>query len=144
MGSIDLTCTAISSQPLIFRMKAIIVSCLVVVLSVYLEAALVDVNKDGVYDRNEFHWAFPNADLYQEFDRVDANKDGLITGEEVEGSRTSQCPSDCQQNPCNCDIASGEYLNCVMNRDCFWDRSLGWSSGRCRCHTIDEIINLGG
>merc|ERR1712242_207818 len=84
MGSIDLTCTAISSQPLIFRMKAIIVGCLVVVLSVYLEAALVDVNEDGVYDRNEFHWAFPNADLYQEFDRVDANKDGLITSEEAE------------------------------------------------------------
>merc|ERR1712242_39173 len=73
---------AIISQ-LNFRMR-LIVGCLVVVLSVYLEAALVDVNKDGVYDRNEFHWAFPNADLYQEFDRVDANKDGLITSEEAE------------------------------------------------------------
>ena len=62
----------------------LIVGCLVVVLSVFLEAALVDVNKDGVYDRNEFHWAFPNADLYQEFDRVDANRDGLITNEEAD------------------------------------------------------------
>ena len=67
----------------------LIVGCLVVVLSVYLEAALLDVNKDGVYDRNEFHWAFPNADLYQEFDRLDANKDGLITSEEVELGRTA-------------------------------------------------------
>ena len=67
----------------------IIVGCLVIVLSVYLEAALLDVNKDGVYDRNEFHWAFPNADLYQEFDRLDANKDGLITSEEVELGRTA-------------------------------------------------------
>merc|ERR1712242_72464 len=89
MGSIDLAYTAKSSQTSIFRMK-IIVGCLVVVLSVYLEAALVDVNKDGVYDRNEFHWAFPNADLYQEFDRVDANKDGLITSEEIEPAAISR------------------------------------------------------
>ena len=67
----------------------LIVGCLVVVLSVYLEAALLDVNKDGVYDRNEFHWAFPNADLYQEFDRLDANKDGLISSEEVEPAAIS-------------------------------------------------------
>ena len=67
-----------------FRMKVIVISCLVVLLPVCLKAALVDVNQDGVYDRNEFNWAFPNADLYEEFGRIDTNNDGLITGEEAD------------------------------------------------------------
>ena len=64
----------------------VVVSSLVVLLSVYLEASplIIDINQDGVYDRNEFHWAFPDADLYQEFARADTDKDGLITGEEAD------------------------------------------------------------
>merc|ERR1711884_302237 len=81
------TCPTKSSQHIIFRMKIVVVSCLVVVLSGYLEASLVDVNKDGVYDRNEYHWAFPQADLYQDFAKIDTNNDGLVTDEELEVSK---------------------------------------------------------
>merc|ERR1712242_144944 len=44
---------------------------------------IADVNGDGAIDRNEFNWAFPNVDLYEEFGKLDTNNDGFI--DETEG-----------------------------------------------------------
>ena len=43
----------------------------------------IDVNGDGFIDRNEFHWTFPELDLYEEFGRLDTNNDGFITIDEL-------------------------------------------------------------
>merc|ERR1712242_55429 len=44
---------------------------------------IADVNGDGAIDRNEFNWAYPNVDLYEEFGKLDTNNDGFI--DETEG-----------------------------------------------------------
>merc|ERR1711878_267555 len=38
----------------------------------------IDVNNDGRIDRAEFHWANPDLDLYEEFGKLDLDKDGFI------------------------------------------------------------------
>merc|ERR1712242_415771 len=48
-----------------------------------LNSEIADVNGDGAIDRNEFNWAFPNVDLYEEFGKLDTNNDGFI--DEIEG-----------------------------------------------------------
>merc|ERR1712242_319370 len=48
-----------------------------------LNTEIADVNGDGAIDRNEFNWAFPNVDLYEEFGKLDTNNDGFI--DEIEG-----------------------------------------------------------
>merc|ERR1712242_51970 len=48
-----------------------------------LDREIADVNGDGAIDRNEFNWAFPNVDLYEEFGKLDTNNDGFI--DEIEG-----------------------------------------------------------
>merc|ERR1711884_144316 len=48
-----------------------------------LRNEIADVNGDGAIDRNEFNWAFPNVDLYEEFGKLDTNNDGFI--DETEG-----------------------------------------------------------
>ena len=44
----------------------------------------VDVNEDGMVDRNEFYWTFPELDLYEQFGKLDVNNDGFITIDELE------------------------------------------------------------
>merc|ERR1712242_623745 len=48
-----------------------------------VRSEIADVNGDGAIDRNEFNWAFPNVDLYEEFGKLDTNNDGFI--DETEG-----------------------------------------------------------
>ena len=43
----------------------------------------VDVNADGLIDRNEFGWVFPEVDLYEGFGYFDANNDGFISIDEL-------------------------------------------------------------
>ena len=63
----------------------VVVSCLLAMLCVFADASSsVDINQDGMIDRNEFHWAFPDSDLYHEFAKVDTDNSGLITVEEIE------------------------------------------------------------
>ena len=45
--------------------------------------AKIDVNGDGMIDRNEFHWTFPELDLYEEFGKIDVNNDGFISIDEL-------------------------------------------------------------
>ena len=46
--------------------------------------AKLDVNEDGMVDRNEFYWTFPELDLYEQFGKLDVNNDGFITIDELE------------------------------------------------------------
>merc|ERR1712045_723599 len=46
----------------------------------------IDVNQDGRIDRLEYHWAFPDQDLYEEFGKLDHNNDGFIDAAEEERS----------------------------------------------------------
>merc|ERR1711876_104757 len=50
-----------------------------------LNSEVADVNGDGAIDRNEFNWAFPNVDLYEEFGKLDTNNDGFIDQTEGRG-----------------------------------------------------------
>merc|ERR1712242_441280 len=45
---------------------------------------IADVNGDGLIDRNEFKWAFPDVDLYEEFGKLDTNNDGFIDESDVQ------------------------------------------------------------
>ena len=38
----------------------------------------VDVIRDGLIDRSEFHWANPDLNLYEEFAKLDLDNDGFI------------------------------------------------------------------
>lgn len=44
----------------------------------------IDRNEDGKIDRNEFHWTFPELDLYEEFGKLDTDNSGFIEQHEVE------------------------------------------------------------
>ena len=51
---------------------------------------IADVNKDGRIDRNEFNWAYPDANLYEAFGRFDANNDGFIDQSDVQNVRRAR------------------------------------------------------
>ena len=66
-----------------------------------------DLDKSGSIDRNEFYWANPDADLYVEFGKLDANNDGFIdlSVENVEnsvelGRSNKGCMRRCQKKKC--------------------------------------------
>jgi Ca2+-binding EF-hand superfamily protein len=54
-----------------------------------LNLIIITRNGDGVIDRNEFYWTFPELDLYEEFGRFDVDNSGFIELDEVERANLS-------------------------------------------------------
>merc|ERR1711876_173862 len=79
MGSV-FDCLSDSKQLTIIMNKlvSIIFMFTIAAMTVSGQPYGIDVNNDGRIDRAEFHWANPDLDLYEEFGKLDLNKDGFI------------------------------------------------------------------
>ena len=83
-----------------------------------------DLDKSGSIDRNEFYWANPDADLYAEFGKLDANNDGFIDlsveiDEEVELGRQDLVVPRCMmicRNRNHCFVLRPRFRSRCLNK----------------------------